>query len=157
MWCAVSSVRHQQMPDLPTPEAIDLADKLRPVVLRLNRQLRRETQTAGVSPLMVLLLSAIDKHPGIGVNDLASRENMRAASMSSHIKQLEAAGYIRRDQTLHSDKRRVGLVVTPQARELVAEVRRLRTDWLAKRIAALAPESRAALSAAADALLQLSI
>ena len=88
-------------------ESIDLAAQLRPAILRLNRLLRRETQAFGVSPLMVMLLSAIDKEPGIGVNDLANRENMRAASMSNHVKQLEAAGYIQRDQTLHTDKRRV--------------------------------------------------
>ncbi|MEK7947293.1 MarR family transcriptional regulator [Pigmentiphaga sp. YJ18] len=136
-------------------ESIDLAAQLRPAILRLNRLLRRETQAFGVSPLMVMLLSAIDKEPGIGVNDLANRENMRAASMSNHVKQLEAAGYIQRDQTLHTDKRRVGLAVTPAGRKLVAEVRKRRTDWLAGRIAMLDPDDRAALGRAAKALQHL--
>jgi len=136
-------------------ESIDLAAQLRPAILRLNRLLRRETQAFGVSPLMVMLLSTIDKEPGIGVNDLANRENMRAASMSSHVKQLEAAGYIQRDQTLHTDKRRVGLAVTPEGRRLVAEVRKRRTDWLAGRIAKLDPDDREALGRAARALQHL--
>ena len=136
-------------------ESIDLAAQLRPAILRLNRLLRRETQAFGVSPLMVMLLSAIDKEPGIGVNDLANRENMRAASMSNHVKQLEAAGYIQRDQTLHTDKRRVGLAVTPEGRRLVAEVRKRRTDWLAGRIAKLDPDDREALGRAARALQHL--
>lgn len=136
-------------------ESIDLAAQLRPAILRLNRLLRRETQAFGVSPLMVMLLSTIDKEPGIGVNDLANRENMRAASMSSHVKQLEAAGYIQRDQTLHTDKRRVGLAVTPEGRRLVAEVRKRRTDWLAGRVATLDPDDRAALARAVGALRHL--
>ncbi|MBN9475869.1 MAG: MarR family transcriptional regulator [Burkholderiales bacterium] len=136
-------------------ESIDLAAQLRPAILRLNRLLRRETQAFGVSPLMVMLLSAIDKEPGIGVNDLANRENMRAASMSNHVKQLEAAGYIQRDQTLHTDKRRVGLAVTPEGRKLVAEVRKRRTDWLAGRIAKLDPDDREALGRAVRALQHL--
>jgi len=136
-------------------ESIDLTAQLRPAILRLNRLLRRETQAFGVSPLMVMLLSAIDKEPGIGVNDLANRENMRAASMSNHVKQLEAAGYIQRDQTLHTDKRRVGLAVTPEGRKLVAEVRKRRTDWLAGRIAKLDPDDREALGRAVRALQHL--
>ncbi|VCU71731.1 MarR family protein [Pigmentiphaga humi] len=143
------------MPDSSSPESIELAARLRPAILRLNRMLRRETQGFGVSPLMVMLLSAIDKEPGIGVSDLAARENMRAASMSHHIKQLEAAGYIQRDQTLHTDKRRVGLAVTPLARTLIADVRKRRTDWLASRIGMLPPSSRDALKQAMDALSRL--
>lgn len=143
------------MQDLSSNDAIELAAQLRPAILRLNRLLRRETRAFDVSPLMVMLLSAIDKEPGIGVNDLANRENMRAATMSNHVKQLEAAGYIQRDQTLHADRRRVGLAVTPQGRKLVADVRKRRTDWLAGRIAKLEPDSRAALGAAVEALRRL--
>ncbi|MDX3904609.1 MAG: MarR family transcriptional regulator [Pigmentiphaga sp.] len=143
------------MQDLSSNDAIEIAAHLRPAILRLNRLLRRETQAFDVSPLAVMLLSAIDKEPGIGVNDLANRENTRAATMSAHVKQLEAAGYVHRDQTLHADKRRVGLAVTPKGRKLVADVRKRRTDWLAGRIAMLDPESRAALGRAVAALARL--
>ena len=143
------------MQDPTGNEEIELAAQLRPAILRLNRLLRRETLAFDISPLMVMLLSTIDKEPGIGVKDLANRENMRAASMSSHIKQLEAAGYILRDQTLHADRRRVGLTVTPQARRLVADVRKRRTDWLAGRIGMLDPDDRAALARAVQALRHL--
>lgn len=140
------------MPDLPSPESVELAALLRPAILRLNRQLRRETLTLGVSPLMVLVLSAIRKEPGVGVNDLAARENMRAATMSNHVKQLEESGLVLRDPTLHADKRRVGLAITPKAETLLAEVRKLRTDWLARRVAALPEEARLALGKAVEAL-----
>ncbi len=143
------------MSDPSSNDAFELAAQLRPAILRLNRLLRRETQAFGVSPLTIMLLATIDKEPGIGVNDLAHRENMRAPTMSKHIKQLEEAGLVRRDLTLHADKRRVGLAITPQGRKLVADVRKRRTDWLAGRIAKLEPESRAALGAAVDALRRL--
>ncbi|GAA4326829.1 hypothetical protein GCM10023144_10750 [Pigmentiphaga soli] len=136
-------------------QAIELAAQLRPALLRLNRQLRRETPELGVSQLSMMLLSTIKKEPGIGVNDLAARENMRASTMSNHVKQLEAAGFVRRDQILHADKRRVGLSLTPQAERLLEEVRKLRTDWLARRIAALPEAARAALANAVEALQQL--
>lgn len=143
------------MQDPTGSEAVELAAQLRPAILRLNRLLRRETQTLEVSPLAVMLLATIDKEPGIGVNDLANRENMRAASMSSHIKQLEASGYILRDQTLHTDKRRIGLTVTARGRTLVADVRKRRTDWLAGRIGMLDVDERAALARAVQALQHL--
>lgn len=131
---------------------MELAALLRPAILRLNRQLRRETLTLGVSPLMVLVLTAIRKEPGIGVSDLAARENMRTATMSNHVKQLEENGLVRRDPTLHADKRRVGLAITPKAEALILEVRKLRTDWLARRIAALPAPARLALGQAVEAL-----
>ncbi|SIK35635.1 MarR family transcriptional regulator [Mycobacteroides abscessus subsp. abscessus] len=106
----------------------------------------------GVSPLMVMVLTTIGKEPGIGVSDLATRENMRTATMSTHIKQLEEQGLVVRDQTLHADRRRVGLAITPRAEQLVSEVRRLRTDWLARRVASLAAPDRAALAKAVHAL-----
>jgi DNA-binding MarR family transcriptional regulator len=140
------------LPDLPSTASVELAAALRPAILRLNRQLRRETLSLGVSPLMVMVLTTIGKEPGIGVSDLAVRENMRTATMSTHIKQLEEQGYVVRDQTLHADRRRVGLAITRQAEQLISDVRRLRTDWLAKRVASLPAAERAALAKAVNAL-----
>lgn len=140
------------MSDRVSPESIELAARLRPAILRLNRQLRRETMTLGVSPLMVLVLSAIRKDPGIGVSELAALENMRVATMSNHIKQLEESGLVRRDSDSHADKRRVQLAITPKAQTLIEEVRKARTDWLAKRVASLPAESRDALENAVEAL-----
>jgi hypothetical protein len=69
-------------------DALALADDLRPVLHRLYRQLRRETEdlNRGVSPLQNLLLAAIIEHPGIGVADLARIEKLRGPTISGHIK-----------------------------------------------------------------------
>lgn len=140
------------MADHISPESVELAARLRPAILRLNRQLRRETMTLGVSPLMVLVLSAIRKEPGIGVSELAALENMRVATMSNHIKQLEESGLVRRDSESHSDRRRVQLAITPEAETLIEEVRKARTDWLARRVSGLPEPARQALEDAVEAL-----
>jgi len=77
---------------------------------------------------------------------------MRTATMSNHVKQLEESGLVQRDLTLHADKRRVGLAITREAEVLIAEVRKLRTDWLARRVAALPEDARLALDKAVEAL-----
>jgi len=48
-------------------DAYALAEALRPALHRLYRQLRRESDDAGLSPLHALLLVAIMRQPGIGV------------------------------------------------------------------------------------------
>src|SRR5215469_6965504 len=77
-------------------DVLPLADALRPALLRASRALRRESQRAGVSQLDAQLLGAVKKNAGIGVSALAEREQMTRASMSGHVKRLEAAGWIER-------------------------------------------------------------
>ena len=74
--------------------------------------------------------------------------------MSSHIKRLEAAGWILRIDD-KDDGRRAGLRITPQGEAQLDAVRQRRNDWLADRLARLTPEARAALAAAGAPLLQL--
>ena len=86
-----------------------LADVLRPALLRASRALRREAQRAGASALDAQLLGVIKKNGGIGVSELADREQMTRASMSGHVKRLERAGWIERAVGEDADKRRVDL------------------------------------------------
>jgi DNA-binding MarR family transcriptional regulator len=141
---------------LPLPPPSDdlraLAEELRPALLRASRQLRREAQKAGVSALDAQLLTVITKHPGIGMAELADREQMTRPSMSGHVKRLAAAGWIGRDPVSAEDRRRVGLRLTPAGALALDAIRLRRNDWLAARLAALGPEARAALAAAAGAL-----
>jgi DNA-binding MarR family transcriptional regulator len=132
-----------------------LAEALRPALLRLSRHLRREAQKAGVSALDAQLLTVIKKKPGIGGGELADVEQMTRPSMSGHLKRLEAAGWIARDPACAEDRRRVGVRLTPSGEAALAAIRRQRNDWLAARLADLAPEARAALTAAAGPLARL--
>jgi DNA-binding MarR family transcriptional regulator len=133
-----------------------LAESLRAPLLRVSRMLRRESQRAGLSVLEAHLLGAVKKNPGVGVNDLAEREQMTPASMSGHVKRLEQAGWIRRsDNAPGKDRRRICLTITAEGRKALDTIRRRRNDWLAARLACLTEHERAALALAADPLARL--
>jgi DNA-binding MarR family transcriptional regulator len=131
-----------------------LAEVLRPALLRVSRKLRREAQMAGVSALDAQLLAVIQKWPGIGAAELADREQMTRPSMSGHVKRLCAAGWVRREAAAE-DGRRVGLSLTPEGVRALDAIRVRRNDWLARRLAAIGPEARAILAAAAEPLERL--
>lgn len=135
-------------------DSAQLAETLRPAILRVSRRLRQEAQRAGVSALDALLLNQIKRSPGVGVCDLADAEQISRPTMSGHVKRLEAAGWIARADHAE-DGRRSGLAITSAGQGQLEVVRQLRNDWLATRIAKLPPEARAKLEDAAAPLLQL--
>jgi DNA-binding MarR family transcriptional regulator len=135
-------------------ELVELADRLRPTVLRLSRKLRQEGSKAGVSTLDAMILGRIKAKPGLGVCDLADEEQISRPAMSGHVKRLEASGWIRRTEDAE-DGRRSGLVVTPAGEKRIDAIRRRRNDWLVDRLARLSPEAQEELAAASATLLQL--
>jgi DNA-binding MarR family transcriptional regulator len=138
-----------------TRDIVALANRLRPVLLRLNRHLRREVHSLGVTGGQVSLLVAIAKQPGTGVRALAARENMSAAAMSKHVDRLERAGLVRRTAGFGGDNRRVGLTVTPEGARVLRSVRSRRTAWLASRLEELSEEEVGALEHALEPLARL--
>jgi len=132
----------------------DLAEALRPAILRISRRLRQEAQKAGLSAQDALLLAYIRKNPGVGVSALADLERTSRPTMSAHIKRLEAAGLLVRSGHAE-DGRRSGLAVTAAGAKTLEVIRRQRNDWLAARLARLSPADRAKLEAAAEPLLAL--
>lgn len=142
------------IPLTATSDPAQLADALRPALLRVSRRLRQEAQKIGVSALDALLLNQIKRAPGVGVCDLADAEQISRPTMSGHVKRLEAAGWIVRADHAE-DGRRSGLAITPAGVRQLEAVRQLRNDWLATRLAKLPPEARRKLEDAAAPLLQL--
>src|SRR4249920_2671358 len=134
---------------MSAPEVV--AERLRPLLLHLNRDLRREALPMGVTVGQVALLAAIREEPGIGVRRLATRERMSAPAMSGYVDRLEAAGLVVRGP-VEGDRRRVGLHLTDSGRRLLRSTRRLRTAWLADRMRRLSDEQLAALDAALEPL-----
>ena len=114
----------------------DVANRLRPVLLQLNRQLRRESQSLGITGGQAALLHLIRSNSGMGVNELAEREGMSAAAMSGYVDRLERAGFVARTRS-GEDRRRVGLAVTPEGVRILRAVRSRRTAWLASRLRGL--------------------
>jgi hypothetical protein len=61
-------------------DPLAVANRLRPVLLQLARELRREVHPLGITGGQVALLSALRRHPGAGVRELAAREGVSADS-----------------------------------------------------------------------------
>ena len=136
-----------------TADPVAIANRLRPVLLQVTRELRREIHPLGVTGGQVSLLVQIQRDPGIGVRELATRERMSPAGMSKYIGRLEAAGLVER--TALPDKRRVGLRLTDQAERVLRSVKNRRTAWLAARLRELSPAERAAVEQALEPLARL--
>jgi DNA-binding MarR family transcriptional regulator len=140
-----------------TPDAhsvVDLADALRPALMRLSRRLRNEAQKAGLSAQDAILLGLVKAKPGIGVSGLAEAEQTSKPTISGHIKRLEAEGLVARDADAE-DGRRSGLTLTRLGARKLEQIRAQRNDWLAKRLAKLDPAEREQLAVAAAALLKM--
>ena len=134
-------------------DPVTTANRLRPVLLRLARELRREIHSLGVTGGQVSLLAAIKHSPGITATELADRERVSAPGMSGHLVRLEAAKLIERTRAV--DRRRIGLFLTPEGEKVLKSVRSKRTAWLAGRLKRLEPEERESIEAAIDALEKL--
>ena len=130
-----------------------VADRLRPTLLRLGRELRRE-KIAGVSPHQVGLLVAIKYTPGVTVGELAAEERVSTAAMSKRVSRLERDGLVTRTKS-ETDRRCIGLTLTDEGQRALRRVRSRRTAWLASRLNALSPAELAAVGTAAEPLARL--
>jgi DNA-binding MarR family transcriptional regulator len=142
------------MPIAVAADPTILANRLRPVLLRLNRQLRREIHSLGVTGGQVSLLVQIKYHPGIGIRELAALERMSVPGMSKFISRLEEAGLVQR-APVEGDQRRVGLTLTAQGQRVLRSVKSKRTAWLAARLRDLDPDELEAIDAAIEPLAHL--
>ena len=137
-----------------TLEPLAVANRLRPALLKLARELRRESHALGVTGGQVSLLFQIQRHKGIGVRGLAALERMSPAAMSGYVDRLERAGLVRRTPD-PKDRRRHGLFVTEEGDRVLRSVKSRRTAWLAARLEHLDPDDLAAVDAAVEPLLSL--
>ena len=135
-------------------DTLAIADRLRPVLLRVGRELRREAREVGISPEQVSLLVAIKYTPGIGVRELAARERVSPPALSNHVDRLERDGLVSRTPSA-SDRRRVGLALTDDGQRVLRRVRSRRTAWLATRLGSLSPAELDAVEAAVEPLWHL--
>ena len=132
-------------------DTMNLAEALRPVLLRVGRELRREAREAGVSPEQVSLLVAIKYGPGIGVRELAARERVSPPALSNRVDRLEQDGLVARTPS-DDDRRRVGLTLTDEGQRVLRRVRSRRTAWLVTRLGQLSSDELAAIEAAVGPL-----
>ena len=135
-----------------TPETV--AADLRPILLRLARELRKETEQLGVTARQATLLWLVRRSPGLSLAELAHEEGISPPAMSGHVDRLERAGLLERERS-SKDRRRVGLRLTEDGQKLMRRIRARRTTWLADRLRTLDPAELDAVEAALPALLRL--
>ncbi len=134
------------------PEIV--AAELRPVLLRLARELRKETEQLGITARQATLLWLVKRSPGLSLAELAAEEGISPPAMSGHVDRLERAGLIARVRS-SDDRRRVGLRLTDDGVRLLRRIRARRTTWLAGRLNALEASELEAIESAIPALATL--
>jgi DNA-binding MarR family transcriptional regulator len=134
-------------------DTVAIANRLRPALLRLARELRREVHSLGVTGGQVSLLAQISMSPDITASELAERERISAPGMSGHLGRLEAANLIERARA--ADRRRIGLRITDEGERVLRSVRKRRTAWLVEHLNSLSDEDRDRIEAAIEPLERL--
>jgi DNA-binding MarR family transcriptional regulator len=132
-------------------DPLTVANELRPVLLRLARELRKETEQLGVTSRQVTLLWLIRLNRGLSLRELAAEEGISAPALSGHVDRLEKAGLLQRVRD-EGDRRRVGLALTGEGERLLKRVRARRTTWLADRLGGLDEDELATLERAIEPL-----
>ena len=138
----------------PRMRTAELADALRGPLLRLTRLMRQQRSDASVPIGQLAALGTVFHYGPLTAGELAEREHVQPPSMTKIIAALEDRGLVQR-AVGPIDRRQVLVSSTQAGRELVLSTRRARTEWLARRLALLTADERAALRAAAPVLEKL--
>src|SRR5262245_24738369 len=141
------------MVDVAT-DPVAVANELRPVLLRLARELRRETEQFGVTGRQVTLLWLIRGTPGMTLRALAAEEGISPPAVTGHVDRLERLGLVERTRS-SEDRRRIGLVLTDEGDRLLRTIRARRTAWLAERLGRLDADELEQVERALPALASL--
>src|SRR5712691_3053479 len=136
-----------------TRSDIELAARLRPVLVRIARRLRQESGT-DLSPSLATALATIDRRGPLTPSGLAEIERVRRPTATRMVARLEEEGLVLR--TTDPGDGRVSLVsASPEGRTLLKKVRGRKTAYLARRLRELSDEEAADLERAAAILERL--
>lgn len=136
-----------------TTTTLDLAVRLRLAITRTSRRLRQEAGP-GLSPTLTAALATVDRHGPLTPSELAARERVQRPTATRLVSRLEELGLLQRAAD-PQDRRSSLLSVTPEGRDLLGEMRKRKTAYLAHRIEGLEREDRATLDRAAAILERL--
>ncbi|MBB5853215.1 MarR family winged helix-turn-helix transcriptional regulator [Amycolatopsis umgeniensis] len=126
-----------------------LASRLRLAVVRLNRRLRAQRASDGISLTQVSALSTLHKCGALTPGQLAAKEGVQPPSMTRVIAALEEMGYVER-RPHPTDGRQAIVELSDRGRAYVVEQITAREIWLDKQLAELSAEEREVLSRAAE-------
>ena len=132
----------------------ELAHTLRQTVLRLARRVRAERADSAMSDGKLSVLFVLMNEGAQTLGSLAESERITPPSMNRTINALVEQGFVTRESDA-TDGRKVVIDISDAGRRLVKETRRRRDAWFSSRLAALSPEERDLLEAAAPVLRRL--
>ncbi|WP_432995829.1 MarR family winged helix-turn-helix transcriptional regulator [Dactylosporangium sp. CA-233914] len=136
---------------VPKTAATQLAAALRDSITRLNRRLRQARPMGDLTMTQLSALTSLELGGALTPRELAEIERVQPPTLTKIVAKLEERGLVQRSPH-PTDGRQVILAASEPGRAVVAEHRRSRDEWLAKRLMALTPEEREVLAKAAEIL-----
>ena len=131
-----------------------LAAALRDAITRFNRRLRQARPMGDLTITQLSALTSLELAGALSPRELAEMERIQPPTLTKIVAKLEERGLVQR--TPHpTDGRQVILSATEAGRAVVAETKRARDEWLARRLATLTADERDTLRRAADILRRL--
>jgi DNA-binding MarR family transcriptional regulator len=132
----------------PGAETHELASTLRVGVMRLERRLRSERSSEGLTVSQLSVLAILGRRGPLSPTQLASAERVQPPSMTRIVAALEEMGLVDRHRH-ETDRRQCVIGLSEAGRALLAEDRSRRQAWLAARLDDLSPAEREVLRVAA--------
>ena len=121
----------------PTPATLELADALRPAVLRLARRIRQtRDESVELTASQYSVLAALSIRGRLSMGELAAEERVRPPTVTRVVNALAERDLVRRTPAPH-DGRQSLVELTNAGRGLLLANQRLRAEWLAERLADL--------------------
>src|SRR5215831_16238475 len=113
-----------------------LAEQLRVAITRLNRRLRQTRPVGELTQNQLSVLASLELAGALTPRELSESERVQPPTMTKVLAKLEERGLIQR--TPHpTDGRQVLLSATQAGREVIAEQRRVKDEWLTRTLAGL--------------------
>ncbi len=121
----------------PAPATLELADSLRPAVLRLARRLRQtRDESVELTASQYSVLAALSLRGRLSMGELAAEERVQPPTVTRVVNALAERDLVRRSPAPH-DGRQSLVELTDAGRGLLLANQRLRAEWLADRLAGL--------------------
>jgi DNA-binding MarR family transcriptional regulator len=123
----------------PAITTLELADSLRPAVLRLARRLRQtRDESVELTASQYSVLAALSIRGRLSMGELAAEERVRPPTVTRVVNALVDRDLVRRAPAPH-DGRQSLVELTDAGRALLLANQRLRAEWLADRLTELDP------------------
>src|SRR5256885_17053426 len=131
--------------------AAQLAEQLRAAMNRCGRRLRKTRPVGELTQNQISVLGSLELAGALTPRELSDAERVQPPTMTKVLAKLEERGLIQR--TPHpTDGRQVLLSATAAGREVIGEQRRVKDEWLTRKLAGLTAEERETLHHAAEIL-----